>query len=374
MFDRLHREDKGLKPLVSNHAQGTTPYRQDLLLGLRGILALLVVISHYRGYADVYREGLLVYLSSSGSYPVFLFFALSGYLMCKILDTRYQDAVGRFYFNRITRIIPVYYFALAFTVLVAGLAQIRGSELLSATFFVGNYNGLATFPNRPVWSLSTEMQFYLLAPLLFKFIRVRDFRKLVTLFIGVLTFNLILRAAYQVIFRDTPRFYDTFFYTDLSINLVYFLAGWLAYLARDYLPKVRPFAAVGAILTMLVIFWVLHVHYIPDDTIYFSRLWFYVLPTVMAVVAFIFLPSLDRYASSGNKPVERAVFFLGITSYSAYVLHVPFLRLIEKLNLGILTPLVALPLLYAFCYLVYRVIEKPAFRFRLRAAPQVQTS
>src|SRR5262245_28639689 len=101
---------------------GKTPYRADSLPSLRGLAALLVVCHHFQAgaaVAAVTGVALLGAFAVSGSYAVFIFFCLSGYLMAKILDRDYgPGSLSRFYWNRAARILPVYYLAVVFTAAV----------------------------------------------------------------------------------------------------------------------------------------------------------------------------------------------------------------------------------------------------------------
>jgi peptidoglycan/LPS O-acetylase OafA/YrhL len=135
--------------------------------GLRALAAWLVFCEH-----KVTRY-------TVGAIGVWIFFTLSGYLICGILSQaaeRAQAASGRpwselagFWRNRALRIWPVYYITLFG--LFAATRLVNAQELLAYSLYLQNfYIGFVTHAWSPIthfWSLAVEQQFYiLLAPLL----------------------------------------------------------------------------------------------------------------------------------------------------------------------------------------------------------------
>ena len=131
----------------------------------RLLLALGVVAHHTLIFALV---------GHVGHYAVFCFFALSGFLMTKVLQERYgYDAGGlrRYLVNRALRIYPPYWVALALglAVLALGLPP-AGSFRLPATAdqwlrnvaLFGLHAGVPARPVSPAWSLHVELCFYVL--------------------------------------------------------------------------------------------------------------------------------------------------------------------------------------------------------------------
>jgi len=109
---------------------------------------------------------------TTGGNFVQVFFILSGYLMGKIFwEGRYtaqRQDVLRFYRNRLLRIAPLLYFSLLILICFGGrFYQALGNPLalLGDLFFVNNLTGIAI--NSVTWSLSYEMQYYLVCPFVF---------------------------------------------------------------------------------------------------------------------------------------------------------------------------------------------------------------
>lgn len=157
--------------------------RIPALDGVRGMAALMVLFCHF-WFWDVWKGYWWYEVVHSGWLGVDLFFVLSGFLITGILlDSR--DKAGyfkNFYWRRILRIFPLYYFAILlslFVILVVDRQPSRvfnGYDSLSwyfaflpnvATALKGgwpwqtNWVGLAH-----LWSLAVEEQFYLVWPLI----------------------------------------------------------------------------------------------------------------------------------------------------------------------------------------------------------------
>ena len=126
---------------------------------LRAVAIIAVVLYHWPRTQD---QILFRAISHFGFLGVDLFFVLSGYLIAGqtfgLLKAE-KFTVKRFYFSRLMRILPNYYFVLLITVLIEGLSRYDWRYLL----FLQNFGGLYHFTHS--WSLCVEEHFYLLFPL-----------------------------------------------------------------------------------------------------------------------------------------------------------------------------------------------------------------
>lgn len=150
----------------------------DRIRGFDGLraLAVLLVFLHHKAMA----EG-----SGLGHLGVWIFFALSGFLITDILTSqrRYIDAgtssfaaeLKRFLYRRTLRIFPIYYLLLATLALMIAIGFAGHDVLAGVPFhfaYLSNFwiaDVLHHWPGRysHLWSLSIEEQFYLVfAPLL----------------------------------------------------------------------------------------------------------------------------------------------------------------------------------------------------------------
>ena len=132
----------------------------------RTLLALMVVALHLGG------------IHAMASYAVFGFYALSGYLMTLIMQTRYgytPSGISRYAINRFLRIYPIYWASLALSLgLIFLFGEQYTSNYHSAIYLpdsVGEIvrNLALLFPYReeprltpPAWALTVELFYYAL--------------------------------------------------------------------------------------------------------------------------------------------------------------------------------------------------------------------
>lgn len=187
-------------------------------------------------------------LTPNGLEAVWIFFVISGYLMGKAFYTeRYScdsAGIGSFWRNRILRVAPLYYFAtLILTIFVyPSLLKIENwGFLLRVLIFSYDHGPESTsaiqnpWGNGAFWSLSTEMQFYILVPFLFSFCftKINSYKRLYSISIFVFLMMLLLRLGVWVIFRNQItesqnfQFYINYSYAPMFMNLDLFMAGFL---------------------------------------------------------------------------------------------------------------------------------------------------
>jgi len=135
--------------------------------GLRFLLAFLVVASHLVGSQ---------YLAHFGFYAVRGFFVLSGFLMTAALNDVYAFDGGRFWLNRMLRLLPPYFFVCALTlaVVVALPAQAGlyfkfwrttpnlADIVINLTVLPLQFSGSGFRMIPPFWSVAIEIDMYLL--------------------------------------------------------------------------------------------------------------------------------------------------------------------------------------------------------------------
>jgi peptidoglycan/LPS O-acetylase OafA/YrhL len=154
---------------VPNRLSGYMP----TLDGWRAISIILVLLRHSRVSAAIPVIGPFLWqVSEHGAIGVYVFFAISGVLICgRMLQEEQKHgriSLGNFYIRRAFRILPP---ALLYLLTLAVLSPIPGVtrlELVSALFFFRNYVLVALPPaywfTGHFWSLAVEEHFYLLLP------------------------------------------------------------------------------------------------------------------------------------------------------------------------------------------------------------------
>jgi peptidoglycan/LPS O-acetylase OafA/YrhL len=155
--------------------------------GLRAMAALSVLVLHTWSYGTdrLDEHGLAGHVFPNLALGVTLFFTLSGFLLYRPFAAAIARAgklpdAGRYLRNRALRILPAYWVILLVSALVLETTLVREPdghlaaaavtdplELLRAALFIQNYDP-ATFAIGigPAWTLSVEVAFYLLLPLL----------------------------------------------------------------------------------------------------------------------------------------------------------------------------------------------------------------
>lgn len=143
---------------------------------LRGVAILLVVLAHCSQAARSSIPGLTSFADEYGELGVQLFFIVSGYTMMLTFGDRVDPAAIRaFYLRRVFRIVPLFWIAIVFYLLITRGEGFRvwapdgiGAGDVAQTFLFVQWGSVTAF-NSVVpggWSIAVEMQFYLLFPLL----------------------------------------------------------------------------------------------------------------------------------------------------------------------------------------------------------------
>ena len=274
---------------------------------LRGVSVIGVVLFH-----------LIPQNFPIGFLGVDVFFVISGFLMAKLYgNIRTREEIAEFLKKRMWRLLPAYYSMLALTYIysvfvllpheLATLNQhIRWSLFLSPNvgyWTDSQYWGSAQF--RPIlnfWSLGVEIHFYLLFPLILKFVNRSRFLTVVTVL------NLIAYITVSTISEKSSFFL-------MPLRFWEFAFGILAY-------RISAKSLSGRII------------FFRSLTIWSSLGLFFLLqnsnPSVSVVLAATstaaFLSRAYSYSSSSGllKPLE----VIGDYSYSIYLLHYPILTLL----------------------------------------------
>jgi peptidoglycan/LPS O-acetylase OafA/YrhL len=377
----------------------------DHFLALRGLAALLVLMGHCN-----YRHNLTNAISSIGGHDVswllnpnasaavIVFFTLSGYLMGKLFRTeRYSlswSGTRQFWKNRILRICPLYYSLFLIISLYAytGVYRPENWHVLSQVLTFTYLDFSKDIFSGQFWSISTEMQFYLVVPLIALF--VQKYLKsipatLLALVTGVGAVEIYKYIAYKHCFVNhvlSDPLYFTNVYSALPANLDAFLLGFLLnpILARwprkekikKYLPIVNPLA-VGWLLMFLCACTTAALHY---RMIHRNSTEFIVIPLIAAVSTALFILIAERCGAEKLTALSagqmwrnplRLLDLLGVLSYGLYLWHFSMINRVELLvteSQPVLHYFEVVLLSTIFCCglaaLTYVAIERPCNRLR----------
>lgn len=316
-----------------------------------------------------------------GGFGVTVFFFLSGYLITTLLRREFE-ATGtvsfrKFYWRRVWRIFPPMYTALVFATAVSLAGLTLGTPTVEAVslqaLHLTNYaiidgqSGDMPFGSQVFWSLAIEEHFYLLFPVVALFLLRRFDRRHQALAL-LATCGLVLcwRIALVTAFGASP---DRIFYaTDTRIDAILFGCAMGLYhnpmLDGGALWSKRKALGAAAASTLVVVVTMVVRHDLFRETLRYSIQSMALAPLFYAAIQH---PGLGPFRWLNLKPVR----FVGVLSYSLYLVHHVVILAIWKFQPTIPTPImivVAGPIALALAYVIYRVVEQPSARIRRRYA------
>ncbi len=364
--------------------------RLQFIDGLRGLAVLLTVLCHTWLYGGMYQAGpsiggvILSYWFATFTVGVNLFMVISGFCLTLPLvqpagwaDLNIRD----FFRRRILRIVPPYYAAIAFFVLLdllmppfyarfapshntsfylPGLLSVGGHLLFS-------YNLISTFvPNTPsidgsFWSIELEAQFYLLLPLLILIARRFGALKMVG---GVLAVTLLWRTAMWYLVAPTANGpLENFVFTFAPARLFEFALGILAAIIFvRYQQRINPLLTLSlAALTLWIgvyYFYIKQGHYYP------------LTDMVVGLGFFLLLLSASVPGVAQRLFTWRPLAGVGLISYSVYLIHEPLVKELytwfparQGWDAFITYSVVFTLLMVLVGYVFYRLVERPAIEW-----------
>lgn len=333
------------------------PYR--FLGTFRFLLALLVLISHAAGFlADQLMPlGL-------GNVGVFLFFVVSGFVICEALDLFYRASTTNFLLNRCLKIFPAYWAALPLGYAVMAMAAPETLRTDSFALFVNITLLTAYLPGGGsllvvsiAWAVVIEFQFYFVAAIVAFAARVTGQRAVVTGGAAAAALALYLFIWWT---GSQARFYGGFQFAPFFVfgSFAYFLI-----IRRDV--RALPLLFLALILSV-------HAYYV-----YSARgdiapgMWLGANDARWNVIwstsLFIALSGLFLFLSSARfrKSFERIDKRLGDITYALYLVHTPLILLAQHLKLpggiGFAFVLISSPMV---AMLIQRGIERPVRKIR----------
>jgi len=303
-------------------SQNTAPVRLYNIQALRGLAALLVMISHLFAIDQKYSGGpILPEFFQFGLAGVDLFFVISGFIMVYITQT-WQASSGRripeFMFARAARIYPIYWLISA----VLLMAYLVRPDLVFASTS-GEPDILKSFllwpdENLPLlevgWTLVHEMGFYLIFALTLFLPARQRIGALIVWAVAVIGGNLAglgnVSPVTNILFHP--------------LSIEFLLGAGLAWLFLKSEPKFGGLAvALGLVLGVAsVTYWSHHGDYIFPYK--WHRIALMALPAVLIAYGFAAFERQGRIAPKWSVK-------LGDWSYSLYLTHILTLSLLGRI-------------------------------------------
>ena len=327
-----------ISPTRTQPRKISTMARKDLLMLLRFFAAFLVFVMHSRivfniNSANISKSHSWLYLSPAWL-GMDIFFTLSGYLMGKIFKSgRYSLSTSGFfsyYKSRFLRIFPASIFVVLILVSFLyplWLTNIRFIlRILSFTFNgVNGPGGLGDF-----WSLTTELQFYILVPTLAMLVafslrtnKLKSLLIVVFFVLGTLTrFLSVLHYGFGF------KYWNPYIYTPFYENFDIFFAGFLlAHLDKHRLPRLMNFCKIiWPFLLAIVYLGYSRVSY--SSTVNGSHLatniFIILLPGLASSITLFVILGLEEASRLWTKPstyLSPLIKYVGSLTYSYYMLH-----------------------------------------------------
>jgi peptidoglycan/LPS O-acetylase OafA/YrhL len=400
-------------PLVSPASPGR---RLAWLDALRGVAALFVVFDHLGYYVLQHARAVVYTWFDPGLYGVFVFFMVSGYIVPASLERR--GSIRGFWVSRAFRLYPLYIFGLAVAVLlwtlgVGGIGKTNydgETSLLTHALMLSNVLGTKNAIN-VIWTLSYEMAFYLLLTALF----VTGTHKRSSRYAILFAVAAVVLGGVLPMTAISGSFLGTRLIAEIADLLI--LGGVALAVCRYRLPKVIGAVLAGGTAMVLVLFnssWVN-----PFEALTILALMFtgtmlyraergdYDMRKAIAVASAVFVLTAIAglwhvpywYASPAtahtafdrqwvtslllagatfavgmacrNKKMPAIFAWLGLVSYSVYLLHPLLIEVYRRIPLTrhphpfpeqVLLAAAFVAVLLGCCWLSYRFIEAPMQR------------
>ncbi|MDY6938524.1 MAG: acyltransferase [Cyanobacteriota bacterium] len=341
----------------------------DALLALRGVACFVIIIAHCNAPREflVYGNYDLSWLFfAPGGVAVRIFFCLSGYLMGKVFYTqRYQTdfkGILRFWKKRALRVFPLYYFAILVLSLFVYPDILRPENWIYlwrlCTFTY--HQVLPVGFNGALWSLSTEVQFYLFVPWIFIYLKRRlgDRTKILQFAVATSLGSLALRCGiWQAIKIQFPPPEDAiafvkYVYVPMALNLDVFLCGlvlnfWINQtqkstqnlIEKQQNTKLKQYRVVSIMVLIIMYLVTAYIKY------YNKQILWQIAPTLslLATCGFILaFESGNAYHNFKKMPLSwewsfylkhpiKILEVFGILSYGIYVWHLPIIARVQSI-------------------------------------------
>ncbi len=309
--------------------------------GIRFLAILMVVLFHIHGYFiakttisfsdNPHGYTLLNTLLRNGDRGVELFFVLSGFILCLPFAHQYINngkkvVLKKYYLRRLTRLEPPYLLAMTIIFVLQLVMHIHPSgELVPHWLASLIYAHDIIYHQVPMltvvaWSLEIEIQFYLLAPLLFKILSLPVMSRR-SILVASSVIIIYLQNAYPPSFLNIYSF------------LQYFLTGIL--LADLYVSNAaaslfnKNWMLIPALLSLITII------YLPIKNTALQPFVFYWVklsfPIVIAILYYSILKNdlLKKIFSYKFIPI------IGGMCYTIYLLHYTIISMAGRFTTGI---------------------------------------
>jgi peptidoglycan/LPS O-acetylase OafA/YrhL len=329
------------------------------LTATRAIAAIMVVIHHYGGQVFLFNRFPKIF--HNGNTAVSYFFVLSGFVLY-ISYNGLKIGYGDYLRKRIGRIVPVYLLALGLFIPVAVsfydyvIDRAAITEIiLSATFLQAYIPGYALTLNSPAWSISVEMSFYLVFPLLLLFLN-KSLRGFIIVAILFFTFSQVLHLKYYTEkWWGEGHYMEDFVFFNPVMHINQFMIGMIGGYIYEKWKLAKLHWLVNPCMLVVVI---ALMAFRPDNVSY-----------QVGLIAPVFMLFILGIAINDPKMLRAGwLVFLGEISYGIYILQKPVCDWLGIMNIrhfhiaGQYFFFIQLGVLIVVAGISYTYMEKPLRR------------
>ncbi len=288
------------------------------LTSLRFIFAFMVFMSHNIAF-DKATDPFLHHLFYEGFVGVSFFFILSGFILTHVYQQGFEEnriSKRSFYVSRLARIYPLHLLTLLIWVYMRKDHPLNIpyiTNLISNTFLVQSFYPTDEIRfNDAAWSLSAEMFFYLLFPLL-----ITWFATIKRKFLIGFTVAAVILLILCPIFSGTKN-EEWFLYSFPPVRLLDCVLGIILYnmcqsvKIKELIRKISPTVLELSVITLFFTSYVI-AYFVPE--IYRYSMWYW-LPVGLVICVFYF------QAGKISKFLSNDIFiWLGDISFAFYLFH-----------------------------------------------------
>ncbi|MFZ4835748.1 acyltransferase family protein [Rouxiella sp. Mn2063] len=342
----------------------------------RLLLAISVVIAHVRSVfyhndesifnSIISRDNTHFYILSGHS--VFVFFIISGFFMSMVINEKYNNldrGFIKFWVNRGLRLYPVniallvlmflfYFFSGINSYLTLSLPDqsipLTVASFFSNIFFFGaeliTFNHIEnwSYVNPQIWSLSLELYFYILAPLIVS--------RSIKIIFAIAMASFALRVYLNI--SDFPPVPWRYFF--FPSDIVFFLIGVIAHRTKDATKN------IGRMDLILIIRWV---SLISVSIILFNKQFWPIARDFDSISSWVFFVCVAMavpllFSITKKNKIDN---FLGHLSYPVYLGHMFIVTIVynyakDSPDKGAITLFFSLVMAISLYFLVDKPIEK----------------
>jgi peptidoglycan/LPS O-acetylase OafA/YrhL len=345
---------------------------------LRGLAVSVVILYHFFELLGLHNSTYYPFVISIGQIGVPLFFVISGYLIYRSVDYSISNqstksGLKQYFIHRIFRILPAYYFNFLIIFILAFyifntmdtwsstfIQKQIFSHLTFTSYFLYQTSGLGI--NGAYWTLSIEMLWYILAPLLFLYLK-KDRYFFILFILAFLYLWCIDLGLFDFIFnldKSASNYMAKLFFFSFQLpgQMIYFIAGIYIY---KY--SIGQYPMIPLLQYILFIFIIGIFIFLSNQRFFLESFLIKNIFTLLAVASLFII--FYRH----KRTELHFLAWIGKISYSLYLWHMPLLFLmklfmpLKDFSLLQIT-VVFLILLFIISSLSYYFIEEYGFTLR----------